>query len=127
MPEFYRHVAMLDGHLNVCKLCVRARVKRHRRLNDSVREYDRQRHQQPERKQYNQENARKWNAENPDGYRAHYLTGNAIRDGRLQKELCVFCGTDKAQAHHRDYSKPLEITWLCVKCHHRFHALEKAS
>jgi len=25
------------------------------------------------------------------------------------------------QAHHPDYSKPLEVIYLCVYCHHKLH------
>jgi hypothetical protein len=40
-----------------------------------------------------------------------------LRRGRLQKQPCLICGNPKAQAHHHDYSKPLEIDWLCQVCH----------
>jgi hypothetical protein len=59
----------------------------------------------------------------PLAYKAHYLVTAAIRDKRLFKQPCIFCGNnEKVHAHHRDYSKPLEVTWLCAKCHHRLHA-----
>lgn len=34
---------------------------------------------------------------------------------------CQICGNDKdrIEAHHEDYSKPLEIIWCCPKCHDR--------
>jgi ribosomal protein S27AE len=50
------------------------------------------------------------------------LVGNAVRNGRLTKEPCLFCGEEKVHAHHRDYSKPLDVIWLCPKCHNRLHA-----
>jgi hypothetical protein len=34
----------------------------------------------------------------------------------LEPQPCKVCG-DKAQAHHHDYSKPLEVEWLCQKHH----------
>lgn len=41
-----------------------------------------------------------------------------LKAGRLIKQPCEICGTvDYVEAHHKDYSKPLEITWLCVKHH----------
>jgi len=55
---------------------------------------------------------REWNARNPDKRRAEIAVGNAIRDGRLAKQPCEVCGA-KAQAHHDDYSKLLEVRWLC--------------
>lgn len=44
---------------------------------------------------------------------------NAIKMGLLVRALrCSMCGTGaKCQAHHADYSKPLEVTWLCSPCH----------
>jgi hypothetical protein len=45
-----------------------------------------------------------------------------MKAGRLIKPTaCSRCGAEppkhKLHAHHHDYSKPLEITWLCSKCH----------
>jgi hypothetical protein len=40
-----------------------------------------------------------------------------LRKGSLIKQPCEVCGTAEAEAHHKDYSRPLEITWLC-KPHH---------
>ena len=38
---------------------------------------------------------------------------------------CEQCGGkheyDALQAHHDDYSKPLEVRWLCRSCHQRHH------
>jgi hypothetical protein len=42
----------------------------------------------------------------------------AVRSGTLKKMPCEVCGDIKAEAHHEDYDKPLDIRWLCRK-HHR--------
>lgn len=57
--------------------------------------------------------------------RAHKRVGNALRDGRMKKEPCCVCGDPKAEAHHDDYSKPLEVRWLCRIHHLAFHRLLK--
>ena len=64
---------------------------------------------------------RAWAERNPEKRRAQVAVGNAVRDGRLQKEPCAVCGTEKVQAHHDDYSKPLEVTWLCASHHREAH------
>lgn len=38
--------------------------------------------------------------------------------GRLVRKPCEACGSEKSQAHHDDYSKPLDVRWFCFK-HHR--------
>ncbi len=58
-----------------------------------------------------------WIAKNPEKRRAQVAVGNAIRDGRLEKKPCEFCGEIKVEAHHHDYSRPLDVVWLC-KAHH---------
>lgn len=46
----------------------------------------------------------------------------AIRSGRITKQPCERCGTDAhVHAHHDDYSKPLEIMWLCAQHHKDRH------
>ena len=46
---------------------------------------------------------------------------HAIRDGRLFREPCEVCGAEKVEAHHEDYSKPLDVMWLCKKHHTELH------
>ncbi len=58
---------------------------------------------------------------NPEKYKAHTAVGNAIRDGKLKKLSCNVCGNNKVHAHHNDYSKPLEVIWLCSLHHARKH------
>lgn len=53
----------------------------------------------------------------------------ALRAGRIARQPCASCGaTSKAsdgrslvQAHHDDYAKPLQVRWLCQRCHHSEH------
>lgn len=127
LTDFYRHAAMSDGHLSACKDCTKARVRRHRSENiERVRAYDRERSSLSHRKALRDQVARDYNSENPQRYKAHYLVSNAVRDGRLTKEPCAFCGaTEALEAHHHNYSLPLDVTWLCKPCHRKFHGLER--
>jgi ribosomal protein S27AE len=48
--------------------------------------------------------------------------GNAIRDGKLKVQPCERCGYGVGVCgHHEDYSRPLEVVWLCGLCHGRRH------
>lgn len=53
--------------------------------------------------------------------RARWDVWKAIKDGKLTRGSCVECGAENAQAHHHDYSKPLDVTWLCARCHAAVH------
>ncbi len=61
---------------------------------------------------------------------AQNLLETAIQQGVIQrKSACEQCGDTgtfkdgrtKIQTHHADYNKPLEVMWLCQKCHHEWH------
>lgn len=127
LDHFYAHPQMKDGRLNKCKGCARqdSRINRSEKI-DRVREYDRQRSKLPHRVAKRKEIfEREWEV-HPDRMKARNAVSNAVRDGRLHKKPCAFCGSaDQLEAHHHDYSKPLDVTWLCKPCHRRFHALER--
>ncbi len=120
--EFYSHPAMSSGHVNVCKDCHKSRMRVRARINPAVQEYNRERSKTPARKAKAAENRKTWRAKNPLATKAHNAVNNAVRDGRLIKLPCEFCGDEKVHGHHKDYSKPLEVIWLCAKCHNRLHA-----
>ena len=62
---------------------------------------------------------RKRNAKNHKSA-AREKVGIAIKRGVLQSQPCIVCG-HKAEAHHSDYSKPLDVDWLCRKHHVLWH------
>lgn len=65
-------------------------------------------------------NTDRWKSNNLPKRRAHEAVNNAIRDGRMERGLCCKCGS-KAEAHHHDYDKPLDVTWLCTAHHKELH------
>lgn len=122
LDEFYAHPMMKDGHLNKCKECTRSDVHRNYMSRiEHYRQYERQRNQTPERRLAAGEYQRVRRLRNPDKFKAWTMVNNAVRDGRLMREPCQNCGSVPAQAHHDDYSKPLDVRWLCFFCH-RKHA-----
>lgn len=53
--------------------------------------------------------------------RARKALNHAVAAGRVVAQPCEACAAQKAQAHHDDYSKPLEVRWLCAPCHSKLH------
>lgn len=49
----------------------------------------------------------------------------AIAAGRLKRQPCAVCGSHESHAHHPDYSRPLDVIWLCRLHHNRHHHLDK--
>jgi uncharacterized protein (DUF983 family) len=46
------------------------------------------------------------------------------RRGLLVQKPCEVCGAEDSQKHHPDYSKPLEVVWLCRQHHMDKHPHE---
>jgi hypothetical protein len=67
----------------------------------------------------------RWQRRHPEAVLAHKLVMQALANGKLVRESCVVCGLAKTHAHHEDYSKPLEVVWLCQKHHKEHHRLER--
>lgn len=123
-----------------CKDCYKARVRAYRAANiERVREYDRNRPNAAERAaahnrryDWSRLDAEKkasikasgmtWRERNRDKRRAHIILGNAIREKKIVPQPCERCGFALGvHGHHEDYSKPLDVIWLCKKCHGQRH------
>lgn len=139
MDGFYRHSKMSDGHLNKCKSCTKVDVLNHRNLNlVRVRAYDRSRGSLPHRIKARAEYAKteayaishaassmRWIKQHPERDKAHLVVSNAVRDGSLVAwPVCAIaecCG--KPHGHHPDYSRPLDVVWLCPLHHKQAHEI----
>lgn len=131
--RFYNRVA------SRCAECHKKCVRENRAENiDYYRAYDAKRFQeQPQRRAANKAYAQtprgkevlnrsknRWLALNQIKRLAHIKVGNAVRDGKLEKPAaCQVCGASgrRIHGHHHDYSKPLDVTWVCPPCHREFH------
>ena len=123
LGAFYKHAMMGDGHLNKCKDCTKTDVKKHRQDNlERIRSYDRMRSSMPHRISSQVFRTKEYRTKFPERAKANALVGAAVRDGKLKKQPCWVCG-GKAIAHHPDYSRPLDVVWLCQPHHKQTHAI----
>jgi ribosomal protein S27AE len=71
----------------------------------------------------------RWRRAHPEGPRAHKLVYDAVRGGRIPRpDRCEGCGLAKRlHGHHDDYTKPLQVRWLCGSCHRLAHSVLRAA
>ena len=136
LEDFYRHPGMSDGHVNKCKECNKRDVRENRAKKIVYyRAYDRKRAMSPKRVSAREEYAKtaigkeshamslkKSRKKNIHKVNARSIVLRAIKSGKLHRLPCEVCGsTDKIHAHHEDYSKPLDVIWLCSAHHAWIH------
>ncbi len=94
-----------------CKECV---AQKRRKLRQSASGKAHLRDYQRKFNQHNRHMVRAWNA-------AHY----ALKTGKLERpNSCTVCEAKvRLEMHHADYSKPLDVTFLCRACHERQHRM----
>jgi hypothetical protein len=98
------------GHYTVCKSC----------KSNYQKQY--QKSQAGKKVQVKADQARKDKFAHKRSARSKTFT--AIKNGTIKVLPCLICG-DKAEAHHHDYSRPLDVMWLCKSHHRETHNLTK--
>lgn len=133
LDDFYRHPRMADGRLGKCKACTKTDVaNRISRLKSDpawvAQERARCRSKQLAYRMIGKATMSpgaqaRWSIKYPEKRRAEQQARRALLAGRIQRKTsCEHCGyAGKLQMHHPDYSKPLEVVFLCTKCHGKAH------
>lgn len=135
LEEFGKSNKGKYGHDAQCKKCKYAKTGRAHFLRNKEKCY---------------ENAAKWHAKNRDHInkktreryaidkspiierdrkhaekiKAQHLVQTHVRRGKIIKPtICSICNCEskRIEGHHHDYSKPLEVIWVCNRCHHNIH------
>ena len=130
LSEFYRDKHHAKGRTYICKVCGRKKDKRYYQIkSEEIKKRNKDIYLRD--REHRLEIAHLWVVNNPDKvreirrrsykkspekYKARQLVREEIRKGNIKRGACSMCGKEKAEAHHPDYSKPLDIMWLC-----RFH------
>lgn len=110
LDDFHRHRREASGRQIYCKAC-HCRHQREWRESHMVKRAEAQ---------------RLYRRRNPLKARARKAVSNAVERGKLVKpDQCEGCGEPTEarflDGHHTDYSKPLDVAWLCRTCHAETH------
>lgn len=69
----------------------------------------------------NAESVRAYKRRHRDKHRARKIVRQAVERGLLIRPTeCEECGaaSDRIEAHHEDYTRRLDVVWLCSRCHY---------
>ncbi|MBI2110670.1 hypothetical protein HYT51_02725 [Candidatus Woesearchaeota archaeon] len=121
--SFYKNKSTIDGLEYGCKKCSSLFNKKYRnKSRDKIRD---------KKKEWNRNNKirvstyhKNWRKNNRELNNYHHLARKklhyAVQAGKVIKQPCSKC-KEKAEAHHSNYNKPLDVIWLCHKHHMELH------
>jgi len=123
LPVTSFHKANKDkrGYNYYCLICKAAVAKKYRKANREVkREYYKNNRDKI------LESLKKYKQNNPLKVKAREVLHNAIENNRVIKpKRCSRCNKKFNPhgicGHHEDYSKPLDVLWVCHQCHSAIH------
>ncbi len=133
MSKFHKNKTTKDGLNHWCKPCVLASNKLSYIKNiEKYKEWNRVNKEKNrvwaktsyKRRKANgkiDEYLEKCNPENKQMRKAISRANKVLRKGGIKKMPCEVCGEAKVDMHHEDYSKPLDVTWLCRSHHKQVH------
>ena len=118
--EFQVRRASSDGRTASCKECLQERDRKRAKNPNRVAAREVYRGTEAYKASHNAA-TRRWSTAKRIQRKAHIAVNSAMRCGRLEKKPCAICGDVEVEAHHQDYSAPLDVVWLCNKHHVQLH------
>ena len=126
--EARRYLSSDKGRANSARQNARPEVKAMKaqfQASPAGRDSQRRYRQSDSGREASSAHSRSWIQRNPEKRAAQQSVYYAVKKGVLLRPThCPVCGVEeKIQAHHADYAKPLEVEWLCQRCHTKRHAV----
>lgn len=141
LDRFYKHPNTKDGLFNICKDCHINKVKENYQLKRGEKiEQWHQLYKDPEFRAKRAKRKAKYQKSDkgravinkymstynvdPLKHSARCKVYYALTTGKIKRMACEVCGSMKSEAHHDDYSKALDVNWLCRKHHRDLHTAQ---
>ena len=129
--EFYKYT---NGSLRyVCKICTNEKCKIYceknsLKISERRKKYYLKRHdyfiekgklyaRSPKGKEAKLKTVKNSYKKFPEKFKARSKFHYYLRKGTIKRLPCEVCGEVKTEGHHQDYTKPLEVKWLCMYHH----------
>ena len=126
--DFYKQSTSKDGHNAWCKTCHKQWQKQNPECSrKSVRKYlQKNPTYLTEWKEKNKSHLRRYwrryKRQLPEEIKKAYVVFKQAKlTGAISPQPCEICGMEPTVGHHEDYSKPLEVVWLCDLHHREIH------
>ena len=113
LVEFYRNRSRPLGRGYWCKEC----CKEYERLPHRKGRHTKWRNS-PKGEIKTREYSKAHYEEDKPKNKARAAISRLIKLGVIKRMPCEMCGDSNSQGHHPDYSKPLEVMWLCQSHHY---------
>lgn len=123
---FHKDKDCIDGLYTQCKVCRKKKSRDdYEKRKEKILQYCKDYRKTDQGKETRRRESEHFKT--TPNYKANYLLTNAVRDGRIDKpKTCSKCNASgKIHGHHYDYTKPLEVVWVCKDCHQWIHRHEK--
>ena len=118
LTEFCKSKHCAYGRHSWCKKCKNAKERSPERLITNRKRTKQLRKDNPD---LVHSYSKKYYDKFPEKNNARWRLKYAIKKGEITRQPCIKCNNPKSHGHHPDYSKPLEVIWLCAKHHKELH------
>ena len=126
ITDFYQAPSCRDKLHPRCKTCFKQGVQQARLRRGVAARRERERQCYYRRTKHYKEKRKQWGLHT--GYQylrdkqklsAKAAVKYAVKIGKLTRQPCQVCGDTNVHAHHTDYTRKLDVVWLCP-LHHGF-------
>jgi hypothetical protein len=119
---FNKSKATADGASSYCKACGKEYHANWKEKNLTPEKAKKYREKfAKDNPGYSTKKKAEWLKSHPERAKVRDAVKYAMKTGKLVRQPCFVCGDQQSETHHPDYSRPLDVVWLCKPHHIQLH------